>query len=289
VCISLYVPPSKVFRLGWAADSFFEVGVSIAVSFPLILVAFNLNRITKIASTEIARRRGKRPGAAGAPRKAADGDDSGSDSDNDSVQQRMSSDTQPKTAGSSENLAAGGGDGDYAYLFGRFSLHTRIPYLRRLWKYHVYKLNLLEDVDTGLDDFVWDYPLRRFRKNLMAPAEKVLLALGLRQLWESYHKHETTYRQREYEEYNQEIKELVELREMQERDALRRSLDLSSVAKQEKMNGEENGADEDVPGTDTRDFGTQSLGQEHDKRPGFVRVLSRRRQRTGSPPAADEA
>jgi len=247
-------------------------------------VAFNLNRITKIA-----RRRGTRPGAAGAPRKVADGDDSGSDSDNDSVQQRMSSDTQPKTAVSSENLATGGEDGDYAYLFGRFSLHTRIPYLRRLWKYHVYKLNLLEDVDTGLDDFVWDYPLRRFRKNLMAPAEKVLLALGLRQLWESYHKHETSYRQREYEEYNQEIKELVELREMQERDARRRSSDLSSVGKQEKVNGEGNGADEDVAGTDTRDFGTQGPGQEHDKRPGFVRVLSRRRQRTGPPPAVDEA
>src|SRR5689334_10465739 len=52
-------------------------------------------------------------------------------------------------------------DLDYAPLFGnpKFTWHTKIPFLRRLWEYRTYRLAELENLNAGLEDLDWDYPL----------------------------------------------------------------------------------------------------------------------------------
>ncbi|RYP10646.1 hypothetical protein DL764_000530 [Monosporascus ibericus] len=60
-------------------------------------------------------------------------------------------------------------DDKYAHFFGLrdFTLHTKIPLVRRLWEYAIYYDTEFDQLDSGLEPFDWDYPLSRwYKKNL---------------------------------------------------------------------------------------------------------------------------
>ncbi|KAL2270175.1 hypothetical protein VTJ83DRAFT_2359 [Remersonia thermophila] len=79
--------------------------------------------------------------------------------DGDSSYQR----SDPPSARSSSDAASP----KYAPLFGRWTFHAHIPYLRNLWRWRRYPLRFVFRVDnpwTGR--LVRDYPLRRFRRRL---------------------------------------------------------------------------------------------------------------------------
>ncbi|RYP50349.1 hypothetical protein DL768_004114 [Monosporascus sp. mg162] len=60
-------------------------------------------------------------------------------------------------------------DDEYARFFSLrgFTLHTKIPFVRRLWQYNIYYDTELGQLDSGLEPFDWDYPLGRwYKKNL---------------------------------------------------------------------------------------------------------------------------
>lgn len=81
--------------------------------------------------------------------------------------------------------SSGDDDEDYAPLFGRrrrrlTMVHTKIPFVRRLWEYKTYRLPELQDLDAaGFEDLEWDYPLSRWRKMIARPVEDALAFLGL--------------------------------------------------------------------------------------------------------------
>ncbi|RYP13610.1 hypothetical protein DL765_006811 [Monosporascus sp. GIB2] len=60
-------------------------------------------------------------------------------------------------------------DDEYARFFGLrgFTLHTKIPLVRRLWEYSIYHDTEFDQLDSGLEPYDWDYPLNRwYKKNL---------------------------------------------------------------------------------------------------------------------------
>ncbi|KAK5658045.1 hypothetical protein OQA88_2601 [Cercophora sp. LCS_1] len=102
-------------------------------------------------------------------------------------------------------------DLDYAPLFGNRKLmwHTKIPLVRRLWEYKTYQLDELRNLDAGLEDLDWDYPLSRWRKNAISPVTLLMGRLGLQELGDRYARHERDYRKnRQSDELIRELEEL---------------------------------------------------------------------------------
>ncbi|KAK0730920.1 hypothetical protein B0H67DRAFT_54401 [Lasiosphaeris hirsuta] len=167
-------------------------GISIAVSLPLIAAAFYINPISRMVKGKRKRDlRYFKQASADRP-EGHDSDDSDSDASDDSNE--TSSDIKkPKrkrkrAANDSTSTIYNDEDDDYAPLFGHKGLtfHTKIPLLRRLWEYKTYRLADLEDLDAGLEDLEWDYPISRWRKKIAEPLQAALAKLGLRKLSQSY-------------------------------------------------------------------------------------------------------
>ncbi|RYP70945.1 hypothetical protein DL770_008179 [Monosporascus sp. CRB-9-2] len=66
-------------------------------------------------------------------------------------------------------------DDEYARFFGLrgFTLHTKIPLVRRLWEYSIYCDTEFAQLDSGLEPFDWDYPLSRWYKKSLRFINKV--------------------------------------------------------------------------------------------------------------------
>lgn len=245
---------------------------------PLILIAFHVNRLTEMA--RIRRKRKDLNSSTDRPvtRDADDGNStcssSGSDSDSDTISSSARALYRNRATQWSDTGSLNNQDDNYAPLFGRYAFHNKIPLVRKLWKYHVYRVHMLGDLDAGFEDFDWDYPLRRFRKRARVPIEKMLLALGLMQLWQFYRGHESKYMHGEYEEYDKEMKEFMVMRERERIAAHLKSLTRGSVDEKQMAPDEADALGEELARTDTKDFET---GQERPK--VFRRVFSGRRQR----------
>ncbi|KAK5657426.1 hypothetical protein OQA88_2998 [Cercophora sp. LCS_1] len=165
--------------------------------------------------------------------------------------------------------------GNYAPLFGRYAFHKKIPLVRKLWKYHVYRVHMLGDVDTCFEDFGWDYPLQRFRKRVRVPIEKMLLAVGMRRLSEFYRGYELKNIQREYDEYGKEVKEFMTMREVERIAAHLRSSTRSPLEEKKEPDEGNDEPGQEVARTNTKDFET---GQERIE--VFRRAFSGRRERS---------
>ncbi|KAK3362425.1 hypothetical protein B0T25DRAFT_6339 [Lasiosphaeria hispida] len=174
-------------------------GISIAVSLPLIAAAFYINPISRMVKGKRKRDlRYFKQASADRP-EGHDSDDSDSDGSDDS-NGTASDIKKPKrkrkrAANDSSSTFYNDEDDDYAPLFGHKGLtfHTKIPLLRRLWEYKTYRLAELEDLDAGLEDLEWDYPISRWRKKIAEPLEAALAKLGLRKLSKSYADHVKSY------------------------------------------------------------------------------------------------
>lgn len=172
----------------------------------MIIAAFYVNPISRMV-------KGKRKRDLRYLKKASEDRPEGHDSDSsDSDSDSSETDTKGtkrkrKTAVSSEHYDED--DEDYAPLFGQRGLmvHTKIPFVRRLWEYKTYRLPELEDLDTaGFEDLEWDYPLSRWRKKIAEPVEAALVKVGLRKLSRAYVDHVKRYRlERESDELIREL------------------------------------------------------------------------------------
>ncbi|KAK5654263.1 hypothetical protein OQA88_7438 [Cercophora sp. LCS_1] len=74
------------------------------------------------------------------------------------------SDPDDSDYGTSISSATDDDEREYAYLFGRWDWHTRIPFIRRLWLWKLYRIrgqrHRLRRSQEGVE---WDYPLSRWR------------------------------------------------------------------------------------------------------------------------------
>jgi hypothetical protein len=70
----------------------------------------------------------------------------------------------------------------YAHLFNRWTWHTRIPYVRQLWEWKLYKIrrqkHLMRRSQEGME---WDYPLSRWRYGIVWVIRK--LGRSIRRRW----------------------------------------------------------------------------------------------------------
>ncbi|KAK0716273.1 hypothetical protein B0H67DRAFT_260560 [Lasiosphaeris hirsuta] len=203
-------------------------GISLALSFPLILGACYINRVARMASKRPKKRAGPGGGST-ATNTTKEHDSDSSDSDLDSkphlsrhhhhhhhhhrirsLSRRESIDSH--TIG--DTFTEEDENSDYAPLFHHFRFHHRIPLLRRLWKYGTYRVWELEGLDAGLEEFEWDYPLNQFRKMATWPVEEALRRVGLAKLSNRYSDHERAWRsnQEDDETMRQLVREKMEMR-----------------------------------------------------------------------------
>jgi len=173
-------------------------------------------------------------------------------------------------------------DDDYAPLFGRrgLTIHTKIPLLRRLWEYKVYRLPEAKDFDeVGLTDLEWDYPLRRCRKWIVKSIEDTLSRVGLGGLARRYADY--IVKSRLERESDDLIKELfLERMRLEEEEAKAVQMEKEQKGKGIQKEGETE--HQGVFGRSSRTGTGLSVvsvaGIEHEGGPGpaFRRMLSRR-------------
>ncbi|KAK3349281.1 hypothetical protein B0T25DRAFT_238246 [Lasiosphaeria hispida] len=193
-------------------------GISLALCVPLLLAAFFVNDISRMARSKTKEDQLDEDGAVSGSLSVPDSDESDSDSDADRKTRNLKKKKDPITLGSEVR--------EYALLFGYFDFHTKVPLVRQLWKNWPYRVEELEGLGEDLE---WDYPLSRFRKRLVEPANEVLLRIGLRKLGAAYLNHERAYILDRTSDglVKQLLKEKMELRE-QERQQARREADRMS-------------------------------------------------------------
>ncbi|KAK3381256.1 hypothetical protein B0H63DRAFT_475184 [Podospora didyma] len=188
----------------WPLDrvSGYLFGISIAVSLPLIITAFYVNPISRMVTGK--RKQDLRHLKKFSQAEGGDSDSSDSSDDDDSSKNTIKAKKKRRGADDATDASSltivddnDDDDSNYAPLFGKPELtwHTKIPYVRRLWEWKTYRLHELEDLNAGLENLDWDYPLSHWRKKVADPVRLMMVRLGLHRLSEAYGRHEETYQQ----------------------------------------------------------------------------------------------
>jgi len=206
------------------------------VSLPLIIIAFYVNPISRKIKRNRKRdfRRIKEKKTDPADEVESDSSDS-SDDDSNSPSAKAAKQKRRATGTITDRSSTflDDSDLDYAPLFGnpKFTWHTKIPIVRRLWEYKIYRLAELENLNAGLEDLDWDYPLSRLRKTAASPVRSFMIWLGLDGLSERYVEHEKNYRgKRQSDELVREFLEAqMELRAQEKEQAKARVRERASA------------------------------------------------------------
>jgi hypothetical protein len=152
------------------------VGISIAIWALITVIVGTIYHITKrnkASPHQIPRRR---PAPLDAEASDSESNESDSSDDEGALSSRNLDDRPNYRDSSSTNsrfsiIAETSTDDDdkYSRFFGLrdFTLHTRIPFVRGLWKYHIYYDAEFDQFGSGLEPFGWDYPLSRWYKKYL--------------------------------------------------------------------------------------------------------------------------